>query len=139
MSSNLSAISSGFDRTLNGADNHVKPQPASETIPDKASVQAPLPLNLQSVHDLKMAELKGEHQASISDEQLMRAIERALKAMQGHTTSLEFSVHDRTKQIMVKVLDRDTGEIIREIPPEKTLDFVAKLWEMAGILVDERR
>jgi flagellar protein FlaG len=40
---------------------------------------------------------------------------------------------------MVKVLNTDTGQVIREIPPEKNLDFVAKLWEMAGILVDERR
>jgi flagellar protein FlaG len=40
---------------------------------------------------------------------------------------------------MVKVINSDTNEIIREIPPEKTLDLVAKMWEMAGIIVDERR
>ncbi|HEX3029893.1 MAG TPA: flagellar protein FlaG, partial [Clostridia bacterium] len=47
--------------------------------------------------------------------------------------------HQKTKQIMVKVIDSDTGDVIREIPPEKTLDMVAKMWEMAGIVVDERR
>ena len=30
-------------------------------------------------------------------------------------------------------------EIIKELPPEKTLDMIAKVWEMAGILIDERR
>jgi flagellar protein FlaG len=40
---------------------------------------------------------------------------------------------------MVKVMDKEDGKVIREIPPEKTLDLVAKLWELAGILVDERR
>ncbi|WP_167686495.1 flagellar protein FlaG, partial [Paenibacillus polymyxa] len=30
------------------------------------------------------------------------------------------------------------GELIREIPPEKTLDLVAKMMEIAGILVDEK-
>ena len=35
--------------------------------------------------------------------------------------------------------DVDTDEVIREIPPEKSLDMLQKMWEMAGILVDERR
>ena len=29
--------------------------------------------------------------------------------------------------------------LIKELPPEKTLDMIAKVWEMAGILVDEKR
>jgi len=29
--------------------------------------------------------------------------------------------------------------VLKEFPPEKTLDMIAKVWEMAGILVDERR
>jgi flagellar protein FlaG len=40
---------------------------------------------------------------------------------------------------MVKVLDKDTGKVVREIPPEKILDMVAKFMEKAGIIVDERR
>jgi flagellar protein FlaG len=48
-------------------------------------------------------------------------------------------VHQKTKQISITVKDKDTGEVIREIPPEKTLDMVARLWKMAGILIDEKR
>ena len=40
---------------------------------------------------------------------------------------------------MVKVIDKDTDEIIREIPSEKVLDMVAKMWELNGLLVDEKR
>ncbi len=39
---------------------------------------------------------------------------------------------------MVKVIDVTTDEIIREIPPEKILDLVAAIWEVSGIIVDER-
>lgn len=95
----------------------------------------------QSVYtskQMKLLELQGES-FSIGDEQMIRVIERANKALQGATTTFEFSIHEKTKQIMVKVLDKDNGTVIREIPPEKTLDMVARLWEMAGILVDERR
>lgn len=114
-----------------------------ERIPADSSVKADAFTSaaLQSVHtskDLKQAELQGEL-VTISDEQLIKAIERAVKAMQGANTQLEFSVHDKTKRIMVKVMNSETGQVLREIPQEKTLDFVAKLWEMAGILIDERR
>ncbi|WP_063847528.1 flagellar protein FlaG [Bacillus sp. FJAT-28004] len=87
--------------------------------------------------ELKKAEARGEHVA-ISEEQLVKAIDRAIKAMEGKSTNLEFSVHKQTNIISVKVLDSTSGEVIREIPPEKTLDFVAKMWEMAGILIDKK-
>lgn len=117
--------------------------PGVERIPKAPRVQTSpsQPENhstIQSVDDMKRAELSGTN-IPVSEEQLIRAIERAIHALQGKTTSLEFSVHEKTKQIMVKVKDSHTGEVIREIPPEKTLDFVAKLWEMAGLFVDERR
>jgi flagellar protein FlaG len=94
--------------------------------------------NVTTSKDLKLVELQG-NDIPISQEQLIKAIDRAVKAVQGPYTSLEFSVHETTKRISVKVMNRDTGEVIREIPPEKSLDLVAKLWEMAGILIDERR
>lgn len=93
---------------------------------------------ITTTEQLKLAELQGRS-VPIGEEQLIKAIEKANKALVGKYTSFEFSIHEGTKQIMVKVLDRDTGEMIREIPPEKILDMVAKMWELAGILIDERR
>ena len=49
-----------------------------------------------------------------------------------------FGVHEKTNRIMIKILDKDTKEVIKEFPPEKTLDMIASIWEMAGILVDEK-
>lgn len=77
-------------------------------------------------------------QFSLGEEQLIKAIDRAIKALEGPNTAFEVSVHEKTNSIMVKVLNKDTGELIREIPPEKTLDLVAKMMEIAGILIDER-
>ncbi|MBO4953359.1 MAG: flagellar protein FlaG [Lachnospiraceae bacterium] len=56
-----------------------------------------------------------------------------------HHTKLSFKYHEDTNRISITVTDSDTDEVIREIPPEKTLDMLAKAWEMAGLLVDERR
>lgn len=79
-----------------------------------------------------------EEKGVISEAEVIKAIERANKSLEGVYTHFEFSIHEQTREIMVKVIDRETGELIREIPPEKILDLIAKMWELAGILVDER-
>ena len=55
-----------------------------------------------------------------------------------HHTQLSFKYHEDTNRISITVTDSDTDEVIREIPPEKTLDMIAKVWEMAGLLVDKK-
>jgi len=75
----------------------------------------------------------------VAEKVLIDAIERANKSLAGTNRKFEVSVHEKTNDIMVKVIDTESNEVIREIPPEKILDLVAKLWELAGIIVDERR
>ena len=47
-------------------------------------------------------------------------------------------IHKKTKQIMVKIIDTNTQEVIKEVPPEKILDMVASMMERAGLIVDRR-
>lgn len=54
-------------------------------------------------------------------------------------TEAEFDYDDATNRMTIKIMNKDTQEIIREIPPEKTLAMIAKVWELAGLLVDEKR
>ena len=49
-----------------------------------------------------------------------------------------FGIHEDTNRVTIKIVDKETKEVIKEYPPEKTLDMIAKVWEMAGILVDEK-
>jgi flagellar protein FlaG len=74
----------------------------------------------------------------VSEEELIATIESANKKFEIYDKRLEFSIHEKTKEIVVKIIDTKTDEIIKEIPPEKILDMVAKLMELAGILVDEK-
>ncbi|MDE6673919.1 MAG: flagellar protein FlaG [Acetatifactor sp.] len=73
-----------------------------------------------------------------SNEQLKRAVEQLNKNMVAHSEAV-FGIHEGTNRVTIKIVDKDTKEVLRELPPEKTLDMIAKVWEMAGILVDERR
>ena len=87
----------------------------------------------------QLTELERRGELPISDKVVIDAIEKANRAISGANRRFEFSIHEKTKQIMVKVINSDTNELVREIPPEKILDMVARMWEMSGILVDERR
>ncbi len=73
-----------------------------------------------------------------SNEFIERQIQKLNKVMFGTDKHFEFSVHKKTNQILVKVIDNDTKEVIKELPPEKILDIVAKIEEMVGVLVDEK-
>jgi len=50
----------------------------------------------------------------------------------------EYEVHDVLKDVMIKIIDDKTGQVISEIPPKKILDMIAKFCEMAGIIVDKK-
>lgn len=79
-------------------------------------------------------------QAAEHEEKKVRdAVNQANNKLRHTSTRCEFSYHEATKRISIKVLDKNTNELIREIPPEETLEMVEKMWELAGILVDEKR
>lgn len=92
-----------------------------------------------SKHSDVPVEQKLSSQRSISESAWIEVVERANKALQGVDKRFEFSIHEGTHEIMVKVVNEENNEVIREIPPEKILDLVSKIWEVAGIFVDEKR
>lgn len=70
---------------------------------------------------------------------IKNAVEHANQTMRHAKTKCEFSYHEETKRVSIKVIDAETEEIIREIPPEETLEMISKMWELAGLMVDEKR
>ena len=60
------------------------------------------------------------------------------KKLDASGRELRCSIHEKTGQVIVKVVDTETGKTIREIPPEKSLDILAKILEQSGLLVDEK-
>ncbi|GGH75431.1 hypothetical protein GCM10010978_15290 [Compostibacillus humi] len=58
--------------------------------------------------------------------------------MQPMYTNLKFVLHDKLGEYYVKVVDIETDEVIKEIPPEKMLDMYAQMAEFMGLLIDEK-
>lgn len=72
-----------------------------------------------------------------SKEQMKDAVSQMNKKMEN--SEAIFGIHEGTNRVTIKIVDKDTKKVIKELPPEKTLDMIAKVWEMAGLLVDEKR
>ncbi|HEX3030983.1 MAG TPA: flagellar protein FlaG [Bacillota bacterium] len=98
------------------------------------------PIEAQVQPEVKQEDNKVPGGTMVPNERaIMDAIANANKVTINHSTRAEFTVHERTKDIMVKIIDTETNQVIREFPPKKFLDLLAKLWDLAGVLVDERR
>ena len=83
-------------------------------------------------------DLQGKEKNLTQEQQLLNAIEKVSGKVEVQNKELSFSVHEATKQIMIKVVNKETKEVIKEIPAEKTLDMVASMMEVAGLIVDKR-
>ena len=68
--------------------------------------------------------------------QLKKAVNDLNKQMKN--SEAIFGIHDKTNRVTIKIIDKTTKEVIKESPPEETRDMIAKEWEIAGILVDEK-
>lgn len=89
--------------------------------------------------DKKDGQDEGKNLKDVDPEKVKSAISDINKKIAPTETQLQFSYHEKTHRISITVRDKETDKIIREIPPEKTLDMIAKSLELAGILVDEKR
>ncbi|ABS60266.1 flagellar protein FlaG [Fervidobacterium nodosum] len=50
----------------------------------------------------------------------------------------EFKIDKDTNMVVIKIKDPDTGEIIRQIPPELAVKLAKNIQEILGVLMDER-
>lgn len=80
---------------------------------------------------------RSEEMATMNNTQLKNAVGDLNKQLKN--SEAIFGIHDKTNRVTIKIVDKTTKEVIKEYPPEQTLDMIAKVWEIAGILVDEKR
>ncbi|WP_025688190.1 flagellar protein FlaG [Paenibacillus zanthoxyli] len=83
------------------------------------------------------AQMNGSGEPSSSQKAIME-LQKTIDAIQGPQRLMEISIHKETHAVMIKVKNKETGELIREVPPEKILDAVAKMMEVTGLIVDKK-
>ena len=112
---------------------------AEYAMSERVPAQAQPTETLQKVVVEQKTQYEPEPSPDSNNRLIRMAIDKANKQMLSRETSLQFEPYDKTGDMIVRIIDTKTKEVIREIPSKKILDMVANMLEMAGILVDERR
>lgn len=83
----------------------------------------------------------GGGQGAANPEAEQSKIKKAVEEINKKAKNSEavFGIHENTNRVTIKIVDKQTKEVIKEFPPDKTLDMIARVWEMAGLMVDEKR
>ncbi len=79
----------------------------------------------------------GKNEREITREEVEKAVNQINSTIRAYYTELHFELHEKSGEMMVKVINKETDTIIREIPPEKILDMVAYFKRILGIIVDK--
>jgi flagellar protein FlaG len=77
-----------------------------------------------------------------SGEPLLRALEKMAgeidQSARFLNTHIAFSVHEETGETVIKIVDNETEEVIRQIPLEEMLTLMTRIRKMLGLLVDKK-
>lgn len=94
--------------------------------------------NQTNIHVSKENVQVGANEKRYEEKDVKKAVDKLNKLLEDSNTHVEYEVYDKFKDIIIKIVDDDTKKVIKEMPPRKILDMVAKLCEIAGVLVDQK-
>lgn len=120
--------------------NHVAVKPLQTITPATGTeTNTKVDTKEQMLSELKQNNETGNTEDKVTTHQIKKALDDANTKLRNSLRRCEFSYHEATNRISIKVYDNESNEIVREIPAEETLQTLEKIWEMAGLLVDEKR
>jgi len=90
--------------------------------------------NLQGAVGASVGATQGAEPKSAAVESAQSAVEQFKAFVQDIQRNLDFSVDDSTGQVVVKVMDGDSGKLIRQIPSEELLRLSERLEDMRSLL-----
>ena len=77
------------------------------------------------------------HKNAPSENTIKQAVSDINKRINPNTIA-RYGFHDDTNRVTIKIVDKNSEKVIKEFPAEETLDMIAKVWELAGVFLDER-
>jgi flagellar protein FlaG len=76
--------------------------------------------------------------ASATAAELAKAVEAVNKSLDSRSQAIEFSIDDTDKRPIIKVVDQQTKEVIRQIPSEEMLEIARALDKAQGLLINHK-
>ena len=109
----------------------------SPTILNATKVQEKIDGPVKDESQLNPQGLQGEKQEP-SKETLQKMVEGMNQFVSPTKTALHFEFHEKLNEYFVQIIDSETKEVVKEVPPRKFLDMYASMMEQMGLFVDQR-
>ena len=105
---------------------------AASTSPGSASGEITQSTTVVDVKTVDENALKHDSNQKLSLDAVKEAVNSGNTMLQSASSSLSFEIDSATKQVVVKIVDSKTGELVRQIPTVEMLDFMRRMKELEG-------
>ena len=119
----------GAGMTYQGSVSSAESQPKTDSAVKAAETDAPeksiVSENIKQAGEENVNTSQGADQRN-TNAQIKKAVDEVNK--KAVNSEAIFGIHEATNRVTIKIIDKDTKKVLKEIPPEKTLDMIAKVW-----------
>ena len=115
--------------SANASEAHAKEVSQAQPVDTFAAEDA-------KAQDEAAAEQKEQH-APLSEEQTAYITEQLNEIMRNINVDLQFQYHKEVNFMSVRMLDKKTGEVLREVPPEAMVEHMIKVHDWIGAFLDK--
>jgi len=121
--------------------------PLNQTTGMETGVSATGASQTANMDSIKAASAKAEKavadtvkkEINLSDENITKAVDVLNRASNMLNHKLQFALNKDSGQLLVKIYDKESDKLIRQIPAERVINVMDKLSDLIGIMVDEKR
>jgi flagellar protein FlaG len=89
-------------------------------------------------HSVESSSQKDLQKKTRSTDEINKELDAINEKLNMSNSSLQFNVDETSQELVVRVVDRDSGKVIRQIPPESIVRLRASLKEMTGLLIEKK-
>ncbi|WP_440875612.1 flagellar protein FlaG [Thalassotalea sp. PLHSN55] len=130
----MSVVQNNPEIALNGISTEVKRNNESAISAESLEKARALSEQIKQVEVNK----KTEESAVLTPQQLEKVAQQLQDFVGEMNRGLEFSVDKDSGRDVIKVIDKNNGELVKQFPSEEVLTLVAKLSEMVGGFIDTK-
>jgi flagellar protein FlaG len=95
------------------------------------------PIDKKAANRKESPELQESQVSKIAPDQIQEVVIRLQSTLQNIQPRIELSVDKELKQVIFRIIDKESGELIRQIPSEQVLELDRFFADQSGLFVEE--
>lgn len=79
-----------------------------------------------------------KHDRVITEEQVKNIVEKMSKLLDEENTHVEYEAHKGMWNVVIKIMDNKTNEIVTQIPAKQVVEAMENLYNSVGLIMDKK-